>query len=188
MQLIEKERLKRNLSQRKLAILSGVSFRTIQLLEGGRHDPRLSTLQKLLVSLNLSRGSLERRIRHLFHEDPNSAANTSEHIFDTGEESWKIWLFNFVDAFRKVPRIRLVKTPPFEKCPERIRALLASTVETLCVEKGIPIPDWCESIPHLSQPWFVSGTEALKPMALVEGLVFFRKRNIFVLGNFLERQ
>jgi hypothetical protein len=33
----------------------------------------------------------------------------------------------------------------------------------------------------------VAGRESLKAMALVESPVWFRRRNIFVLGNFLDR-
>jgi hypothetical protein len=39
----------------------------------------------------------------------------------------------------------------------------------------------------LDSPWFVAGIENLKASALVESPVRFRKRNIFVLANFLER-
>ncbi|NCO37375.1 MAG: hypothetical protein COZ06_23865 [Armatimonadetes bacterium CG_4_10_14_3_um_filter_66_18] len=47
---------------------------------------------------------------------------------------------------------------------------------------GIPL-----LLPPLPEPWFVSGIENLKATALVESPTHFRKRRIFVLGNFLER-
>jgi hypothetical protein len=42
-------------------------------------------------------------------------------------------------------------------------------------------------VPGLEEPWFVTGIENLKAMAIVESPVFFRRRLIFVLENFLSR-
>ncbi len=68
-----------------------------------------------------------------------------------------------------------------------MRALLASTVEMLCDEARLEPPEWCAAVPALPEPWFVAGMEGLKVLALAESPVHFRKRNIFVLGNFLSR-
>ena len=45
----------------------------------------------------------------------------------------------------------------------------------------------CAGVGALATPWFVAGVENLKALALVESPTHFRKRNIFVLGNFLSR-
>jgi hypothetical protein len=42
-------------------------------------------------------------------------------------------------------------------------------------------------IPAYKDPWFVSGMENLKAITLVESPLHFRRRKIFVLGNFLSR-
>lgn len=81
----------------------------------------------------------------------------------------------------------LIDAPPFEATDEKIRCLMASTVEVLCREADMTAPPWCRAVGCLVNPWFVAGVESLKAMALVESPGHFRKRNIFVLDNFLER-
>lgn len=184
---LQKSRRERGLSQRALAHLSGLPFRTIQLLEKGGHDPRFSTVQKLAVALGAPASALERRLLSLFSSPPDSVIFTSERVVEDGEASWKIWLFDFVDAFRESRSKALIEDPPIRDTPLKILSLLTSVVESLCDEAGMEIPAWCDPVPLLSRPWFVSGTENLKAMALVESPVHFRKRNIFVLGNFLGR-
>jgi hypothetical protein len=116
-----------------------------------------------------------------------SLATVACHILDDGEESWKGWLFEFVDDFRKeASRAMLADAPP-TVLTDRLRCLLASTVEALCVEQGWQPPVWCAAVGPLATPWFVSGVENLKASALVESPLAFRKRNLFVLGNFLDR-
>ena len=77
--------------------------------------------------------------------------------------------------------------PVSEKPVTGSAALLASTVEMLCAERRMPVPWWCGGAGILPAPWFVSGVENLKALALVESPAHFRKRNIFVLANFLAR-
>ncbi len=102
-------------------------------------------------------------------------------------ESWKLWLGEFVDEFRRQANLQLVAEPPPPELPAQLRSLLASVVEALCAERGLPAPGWCQHVPPLPVPWFVAGMESLKAMALVESPAQFRQRNIFVLGNFLSR-
>lgn len=103
------------------------------------------------------------------------------------EEDWKILIFNFVDGFRSSRNRDLILDEPLEGIPANLRSLLASIVEALCFETKVEIPKWCFKIGALSRPWFVAEVENLKAMALVESSVWFKKRNIFVLGNFLQR-
>lgn len=70
---------------------------------------------------------------------------------------------------------------------ERFEAIAASTAERLCAELGITAPDWLEEVPPCRTPWFVSGLESLKAIAIVESPAHFRVRRIFVLENFLDR-
>lgn len=180
-------REKRGLSQRQLAERAALSFRAVQMIESGQSDPRLSSLEKLARALGESPGQVTRAVWHVLERDPDSVEAVSDRIAAEGESTWKLWLFEFVDAFRRQPRSRLVEAPPTAATPARVRALIASTVETLCDATGAPAPGWCGGIPPLPEPWFVSGIENLKAAALVESPVHFRKRKIFVLGNFLQR-
>ena len=102
-------------------------------------------------------------------------------------ESWPLWLGEFVDEFRRSGRTELLNEPPPATVPEYLRCLLASVTESLCAERGATTPAWCAQVGPMATPWFVSGMENLKAMALVESPAQFRKRNIFVLENFLVR-
>lgn len=99
---------------------------------------------------------------------------------------WVIHLMEFVDDFRYHKNPDAIKEP-FELGDERMDALLASTAQQLCSELGIPIPDWLWEVPACRDPWFVSGLDSLRAIALVESPVYFRLRKIFVLENFLSR-
>jgi hypothetical protein len=99
---------------------------------------------------------------------------------------WCIHLMNFVDDFRYYRDKRAI-AEPFELSDERMDALLASTAESLCDESGIEPPGWISGIPACSHPFFVSGIENLKAIAIVESPLRFRIRKIFVMENFLTR-
>jgi transcriptional regulator with XRE-family HTH domain len=176
-----------HLSQRRLAALAGVSFRTVQLLEKGETDPRLSTLSRVFAALGADPRLLEAEIEHLLEDGPDSVHAVSLMIQAEGADSWKSWLFELVDAFRRNPNANLIACPPVAGLDAQIRNLLTATAETLCDEAGLTAPWWCAAVSPLRAPWFVAGLESLKAMALVESPVHFRKRNLFVLSNFLER-
>jgi len=182
---LKNARGRKNISQRDLARLAGVSFRTIQLVESQKHNATLATLQNVAKALGYPAESVAHRIESLFSQPVDSIAIISERLHQG--EDWKIWFFNFVDAFRRAKDPAYVENPPDPDAPPRMKALLASAVEVLCEELGLPVPFWCAAIPSLAEPWFVSETENLKAMALVESPVHFRKRNIFVFENFLKR-
>jgi len=186
MDWLRKAREDRGISQRNLALLAGVSYRTLQLAESGQWDPKISTLQSIVSALGYAPDFVERHLRDLAAENPDSIRCVTDRIAQD-EASWKVWLFNFVDRFNAEPQKELIDTPPCPAASERIRALAASTVEALCRKQGWTPPDWCLGIPALREPWFPSETESLKASALIESPVDFRRRNIFVLGNFLER-
>ena len=99
---------------------------------------------------------------------------------------WKIALMDFVDEFRRSKDPKMIEMP-FAPADEKIDAVFAGVIETLCDELGIVIPNWLEQIPATRDPFFVSGMESLKALALAESPVHFRIRKVFVLANFLHR-
>lgn len=101
-------------------------------------------------------------------------------------KNWVVHLMDFVDDFRYYKDPRAVSAP-FDVTDNRMDALLASTAQYLCDELGIEIPAWIHGVPAARDPWFVSGMESLKAIALVESPVQFRIRKIFVMENFLSR-
>lgn len=188
MKSLANRRSKMGVSQRNMADLSGLSFRTIQLIESGGHDPKISTLSNIADALGYPPSAIDNCIENIFTQPVDSISIISERILTEGEESWKIWLFNFVDAFRNKKDRAYIYSPPVCGLSSNLNALVAGTVETLCDELGIKTPLWCDAVPPLTIPWFVSGFESLKALAIVESPIHFRKRNIFVLDNFLFRR
>lgn len=180
-------REERGYSQRRFAERAGLSFRGLQLLEAPDHDMRLSSVQKIAKALHLPEQGIEILISDFLSKDKDSIAMVSLAILCDGEKSWPLHLFNFVDAFRATKKTMLIASAPTTNRNKRIECLLASTVETLCREFGIRAPGWCRGVVPLEEPWFVAGMESLKAMALAESPPYFRKRNIFVLNNFLDR-
>jgi hypothetical protein len=102
------------------------------------------------------------------------------------EKWWAIHLMNFVDDFRRGKDPRAIAAP-FPRREERMDALLAATVESLCDELNLDPPRWLEQVPECQEPWFVSGLERLKAIAIVQSPLRFRMRKVFVLENFLSR-
>lgn len=180
-------RERQGLSQRELARKAGIAYKTLQLLESGRHDPRWSTLVRIASALGRRAELQEAATSSLLGPTGDSISEISSRIVEEGEDSWRLWLFNFVDAFERRPDRRWVVEAPDPRVPHPVLALLASTVEFLCRKHGISVPWWCAGVPPLSRPWFVAGIENLKAAALAESPAQFRRRNIFVLSNFLER-
>jgi hypothetical protein len=101
-------------------------------------------------------------------------------------EWWCIHLMNFVDDFRYYKDVTAI-AEPFELSDDRIDALLASVVESLCDEIGIQAPAWLAEIPACRDPYFVGDIQNLKAISIVESPLRFRMRKIFVLENFLSR-
>ena len=187
MKAVKFARERHNLSQRRLADLASVSFRCVQIVESETGNPNIATLDKIATALGHRPGGCKYAVNHLLGLSQDSVFWISQGIYHDGESSWKRWLFEFVDAFRDEPGNELISVAPVPEISHRVLALIASTVESLCAQEQMTAPWWCAGIGTLSEPWFVSGSESLKASALVESSTYFRKRNIFVLGNFLER-
>jgi hypothetical protein len=101
-------------------------------------------------------------------------------------KNWAIFLMDFVDDFRYTQNPAAI-VESIEVTDPRLDPLLASTAEYLCDELGLAAPAWLADVPAAQTPWFVSGMENLKAIALVESPLRFRIRKIFVLENFLSR-
>lgn len=102
------------------------------------------------------------------------------------QKNWSIYLMDFVDDFRYYKNPDVIEQS-FDLNNEKFDALLASTVMYLCDELNLECPDWIHEVPSCKEPWFVSGMENLKAIALAESPIQFRIRKIFVLENFLHR-
>ncbi len=180
-------RKRRGLSQRALAARAGVSFRCVQQLEAPDHNWRVASLRRVARALDLPEGGLDYGLSRYLSLTPDSVEDVAFRMHGEGFDSWKVHLFNCVDRFRHERDVRLIEGAPLPDLDPWLQALLASSVEMLCDERGLSPPAWCRAIPPLARPWFVSGIENLKAAALIESPARFRARNLFVLGNFLDR-
>lgn len=104
-----------------------------------------------------------------------------------GGEHWYVPFMDFVDDFRRTKEHAHQFGAPLILNSPRFDALLASTVECLCDEQGIEAPEWVWNVPALKEPWFVAGIENLKALGIAQSPVYYRRRLIFVLENFLSR-
>lgn len=102
------------------------------------------------------------------------------------DENWNGPLMEFVDDFRRLPSADMIAAPA-DTGSERLDALVAATVELLCDEAGLETPTWAQEAGSVQEPWLVSGIESLRGLAFAESPAPFRRRRIFVLGNFLSR-
>lgn len=102
-------------------------------------------------------------------------------------ENWRIPFMEFVDDFRRTRDYVFIEQSFDLHNNDKFDSLLASTVEYICDEIKIETPGWIWSVPPCKEPWFVSGYENLKAISIAESPVFFRRRKIFVLENFLYR-
>jgi hypothetical protein len=108
-------------------------------------------------------------------------------VLRDGKASWKIHYMNLVDEFRRTVDSRLLLLPPPTELSIELTALLAGIVTSLCWEFGIDTPAWADRRYDLPEPWFVSETESLKAISILESPLPFRRNNIFVGFNFLQR-
>lgn len=175
------------ISQRVLARQAAVSYKSLQLIEGAHHDAKVSTLAKIARALHYPQNVFKNHLSGFFEQPPDSVVIISRAILASPSRDWKILLFDFVDFFRKTKSLKCVYEPPCAGLSLQILALLASTTESLCEELDLQVPWWCVGVPSLCEPYFVAEVENLKAMALVESPVHFRKRNLFVFKNFLDR-
>ena len=67
-------------------------------------------------------------------------------------------------------------------------AYLAAVAEHLSLSYGLEVPSWTQSPRRtLERPFFAGGMEGLKALLLVESPLAFRRRNIFVSHDALDR-
>ncbi|MHB1415656.1 MAG: hypothetical protein ACYC1C_10410 [Chloroflexota bacterium] len=122
---------------------------------------------------------------------PQTAAETLAQIV-AGVEPW-LAIGQFLDDWRETElsaRWHLVNEPlPWVKGPHvRWAALLAATVDYLCVQDGVPTPSWTKRSEYwLPEPWFLYPGWRLRAWQLAETPVPFRMRNIFGGDRILAR-
>ena len=185
MEYLESIRRKLKISERTLASAVRLSRETVRGCLQHPNHAKFSSLQSIA-------NQLHHEVTIEVHPagEPKSEMSIvaiSIVVASTGFDSWKIHFFNFVDYFRVHPDPRLIALPPVSTLDPKLYALLQGIVESLTTEIGVPCPAWVRKALYLDQPWFVAEFQSLKATALLESSLPFRRRNIFVLNNFLMR-
>lgn len=171
-------------SERQFAESSGISRAGLRHIMAKDQNITLKSIIKIA-------SYLDRKV-HLLAINPESNTELSTiavslKVIENGENSWKIHFMDMVDEFRRSLDPQLLLLAPSKKLPYRLKALLASIVSQLCEENNIDPPTWAANTYFLEKPWFVSGMQSLKALAILESPLSFRRNNIFVHENFLER-
>lgn len=174
----------RGLSERAITEFTGLARGTVRSVLRLEDKITLKSLFKLTQYLGLDVTVLVGSNSGL---PEFSVVATAIKIERDGFESWKIHLMDFVDEFRRSLDPRLVLLPPPKSMDPRLAALVAATVLYLCQETGVSSPEWAQKRHFLDVPWFPSGMQSLKAMAILESPLAFRRNNIFVHENFLAR-
>ena len=172
------------LTERSLAILAQVSRGCLRSVSAGDESCSLSSIAKIAEALGQKVSLIVSSEEGL---SEYSIVAISLKIERDGFDSWKIHLMEFVDEFRRSLDGRLIILPPLTGFDKKLTALLASTVASLCFENGLQTPEWTRKSYYLPSPWFLSGMQSLKASAILESPLAFRRNNIFVQDNFLER-
>lgn len=174
----------KGLSERQIALLSKMHRKTVHKVIKGDDTVSFHAIKQLGKVIGQDISIIASDKKHKINSD-YSIPVISQLVANDGK--WKIHFFNFVDYFRKNPDELLIMLPPVKSLGDKEEALLRAIVCTLCKEKEITIPFWAKEMKWLKDPWFVSGFENLKATCLVESPIYFRRNNIWVLDNFLNR-
>jgi DNA-binding phage protein len=178
MKLVAIKKAAREFGLLKLSKETGLARSYLYKVIEGESSPTLDAFAKITAVLGF-----EVELRRIPMED--SVEVVSELVAQGGD--WKIHFFNFVDAFRRTKSKKLIEKPPVKALGARERSLIASITHQLCLEMSIEVPKWVMATRPLKDPWFVSGMENLKAMAVAESPITFKRNNVFVLENFLAR-
>lgn len=178
-------RRSKKFSERSLAEAAEVSRATLRSYENNLSSSKVEILGRIANALE------HQIILAVVPYSPAvsdfSTVGVSAATVADGFQSWKIHFFNFVDHFRKTKDFRLVILPPVSNLDPKLQSLMAAIVCVLCQEVDLDPPDWASLELFLDKPWFVSEMESLKASAILESPLPFRRNNIFVNENFLQR-
>lgn len=105
-------------------------------------------------------------------------------------EDFRVQFYDWLDDFYHYPGQRLLliaaEIPPLSD--QRLEAFAAAAVHQLCLDYGLPVPDWVyKDRFYLEDPWFYPPELNLRAIEIAESPAAFRARNIFTFANVLER-
>lgn len=114
-----------------------------------------------------------------------SAREATERV--VAGENWQIAYFDFLDSFLSTKNFLLISQKPVDGLDIKSLALICSMVMQLCEDHHVQFPDWAKLSLELEEPWFISKFKNLRAICLVQSPLFFKRNNIFVGQDFLQR-
>jgi transcriptional regulator with XRE-family HTH domain len=190
--LIREARRAAGLTQVALAKKGGTSQPTLAAYERGRAEPRLETLRRLIDACGCELIlSVRPKVRRGAAPIAHVAAEVAVLLADQDQASAWRRLLDLLDDFRGSPTAGkrwLVETPPASCGDRRFDAAIAALAEFLCVEAGLPFPNWTDDTERFAEPWwFVSGLRGFEAMGLRDSPITFARHGVFINEAAFER-
>lgn len=182
-------RARAGITQRELALISGMKQPQVARIENGITQPSIPTLARILDSLGyelaLIPTRLENRITAL-----EVSLNIKELLHAHDENvALREWLV-FLDDLYAVAPLQfpgLVSEPPPSTQDSRWDALIAATVEYVADQKGIAAPAWTEQEWRKCEGWYFSGIAALAEQERADSPKQFARRGVYLVTEDLTR-
>jgi transcriptional regulator with XRE-family HTH domain len=182
-------RVRAGITQRELALISGMKQPQIARIENGTTQPSIPTLGRVLETLGYELVLIPTR-----SENRTTALRVSSNIkelLQTHDENVALreWLVLLDDLYAVAPLQfpGLVSEPPPSTQDSRWDALIAATVEYVAEQKGVTVPAWTEEKWRKCEGWYFSGIASLAEQERVESPKPFAKRGVYLVPEDLTR-
>ncbi len=179
--LLKENRLKAGLTQRALARQAGIAQSEIARIEGGKIQPSLPVLGRLLDSIGLQLQISTTLLDNRFTAAKIAASVAAELPDEDRAFRSALVLSDDLAAVTPVRLQELVVEPPPLTHNDRFDALIAAIVEDACVRAQVGPPRWVDDQDRKTDDWLVSGIEALADEARKETPPAFARHGVFVL-------
>ena len=186
---IRTARTRAGITQRELALLSGMKQPQIARIENGITQPSIPTLGRVLGSLGyelkLVTTRAESRITAL-----EASINVRECLTASDESgALREWLVLLDDLYAVEPLrfLDLISEPPPSTQDSRWDALIAATVEYVADQRGMTVPVWTEQKWRKCEEWYFSGIAELAEQERANSPKPFVKRGVYLVPEDLSR-
>lgn len=148
--------------QRALARRCGIAQSSINVIERGSHDTKVSTLDRLVAGFDAQVAILPSRLVTA----QSAASAVAQALVEGDEGAARSATFQLADDLAQADlhlRVALTVAPPQRTGERRYDAWIAGLVEIRLDEVGVPPPDWATEVSRsLDGEWLVSGIEPLR--------------------------
>ncbi len=182
-------RSRAGITQRELALLSGMKQPQIARIENGITQPSIPTLGRVLDSLGY-----ELELVSVRFENRITAVEVSVNVRECLQRcdengALREWLV-YLDDLYAVKPLRfpdLTSEPPASTQDSRWDALIAATTEYVADQKGVTAPAWTKQDWRRCAGWQFSGIAALAEQERADSPEPFSKRGVFLVTEDLSR-